>query len=94
MIAIRYTGAIVKARQRSPEISLCLVEKSAPAWPKRHGSAIRDCPLFHYSLYLLSIPNNPFTDSNKVSDGAVGSSDWYYNEKAGEFRANDKHTGL
>lgn len=38
--------------------------------------------------YLQSIPNNPYTGGNSIGDGAVGSSDWYYDEKTGVFRAN------
>lgn len=31
---------------------------------------------------------NPFTGSATVGTGPVGSSDWYYNQATGEFRAN------
>lgn len=48
-----------------------------------------------YGPYLLSIPNNPFTDTNTVTKGANDSSAWYYDDSTGEFRANDTaHTGL
>ena len=50
---------------------------------------------FPYGPYLLSIPDNPYTDTNTVTKGATDSSAWYYDEKVGTFRANDKdHTGL
>ncbi|MCP4593611.1 MAG: type II secretion system protein [bacterium] len=50
---------------------------------------------YPYGPYLLSIPNNPFTDTNTVSKGATDSSAWYYDESLGTFRPNDKaHTGL
>lgn len=39
--------------------------------------------------YIQSVPNNPYTGSNKVGDGAVGTSDWYYDEDTGQFRANN-----
>ncbi len=39
--------------------------------------------------YLRSMPNNPFTGSNTVGGGAVGTSDWFYDAGTGEFRAND-----
>jgi general secretion pathway protein G len=51
---------------------------------------------FPYGPYLLSsIPNNPYTGTNTVGDGAADSSAWYYDEDTGVFRANDAaHTGL
>lgn len=51
---------------------------------------------FPYGPYLLTaIPNNPYTDTNTVSDGAADSSAWYYDEDTGQFRANDTaHVGL
>jgi general secretion pathway protein G len=39
--------------------------------------------------YLLSIPNNPYTDTNTLGEGAEGTSAWYYDEDTGEFRANN-----
>jgi general secretion pathway protein G len=39
--------------------------------------------------YLLSIPNNPYTETNTMGAGALDSSAWYYNETTGVFRAND-----
>ncbi len=39
--------------------------------------------------YLRDIPRNPFNDLRTVTDGAVGTSGWYYNEDTGDFRAND-----
>ncbi len=42
-----------------------------------------------FGPYLLRIPPNPFTGRNRVGAGPYGSSDWYYNETTGEFRAND-----
>lgn len=38
--------------------------------------------------YLLSVPNNPFTDTNTIGSGGIGTSAWYYNPKTGQFRAN------
>ncbi|WP_432797977.1 type II secretion system protein [Poriferisphaera sp. WC338] len=39
--------------------------------------------------YLQKIPKNPYTGNNSVGDGAIGSSDWYYDESTGDFAAND-----
>lgn len=41
-----------------------------------------------YGPYLRQVPNNPFTGDNEVGEGDFGTSDWYYNENTGEFRAN------
>ncbi len=44
---------------------------------------------YPYGPYLLAIPVNPLLPSDVVSNGAVGSSGWYYDEATGEFLAND-----
>ncbi len=50
---------------------------------------------YPYGPYLLTIPNNPFTDTNTVSAGAADSSAWYYDQSIGTFRPNDTaHLGL
>lgn len=38
--------------------------------------------------YLQAIPDNPYTRSNTVGSGAVGTSDWFYDGSSGQFRAN------
>jgi len=45
-----------------------------------------------YGPYIRELPNNPLTGGKTVGSGAIGSSDWYYNETTGEFRANDSAT--
>ncbi|MFW6058974.1 MAG: prepilin-type N-terminal cleavage/methylation domain-containing protein [Phycisphaeraceae bacterium] len=42
-----------------------------------------------YGPYLRDIPANPYTATNDVGDGEVGTSAWYYNEDTGAFHAND-----
>jgi len=44
---------------------------------------------YRFGPYLHQIPDNPFTGNNVVDNGAVGASDWYYDESTGAFRAND-----
>lgn len=44
---------------------------------------------FPFGPYLLEIPINPMTGSATLGDGAVGSSDWFYDQTTGDFRAND-----
>jgi general secretion pathway protein G len=46
-------------------------------------------PDFPYGPYIREIPSNPRNALNTVTDGAVETSAWYYNESTGEFRAND-----
>ena len=43
---------------------------------------------YNLGPYLQSIPNNPYTGTHTIDDGAVGNSDWFYDEDTGEFRAN------
>lgn len=38
--------------------------------------------------YLPSIPLNPYTGGNRIGIGTAGSSDWFYDEATGAFRAN------
>ena len=43
-----------------------------------------------FGPYLLSIPNNPFSNVNTITNEVAGAGKgWYYNEATGEFRAND-----
>ena len=44
---------------------------------------------FPFGPYLRFIPQNRYTNSDTIGNGAVGSSDWYYNENTGAFHAND-----
>ena len=39
--------------------------------------------------YLLSIPNNPFTATNTLSNDNDATSAWYYNQTSGEFKSNE-----
>lgn len=43
---------------------------------------------YPYGPYIHGVPLNPATQSSDVSDGAVGTSAWYYNPATGEFLAN------
>lgn len=38
--------------------------------------------------YLQSVPNNPYTDSNDLSDSEGATTAWFYDEDTGEFKAN------
>lgn len=42
-----------------------------------------------FGPYIQNVPPNPNTGGTVVGNGAVGSSDWYYDELTGEIRAND-----
>jgi len=57
---------------------------------KPDGSTTKPCVSGYSSgPYLDAIPVNPFTGTNTVGNGPVGTSAWYYEEQRGEFRAND-----
>ncbi|UCD27945.1 MAG: hypothetical protein JSV03_12700 [Planctomycetota bacterium] len=56
---------------------------------KADGStAVIGTPGYNWGPYLQSIPNNPYTDTNTIGSGEVGTSAWYYNPQTGLFRAN------
>ncbi len=44
---------------------------------------------YDFGPYLRDMPPNSFTGGVTVGNGAIGSSDWYYDETTGDFRAND-----
>ena len=46
-------------------------------------------PGFIYGPYLRFIPRNSNTGTNTITDGAVGTSDWHYDETTGAFHGND-----
>jgi general secretion pathway protein G len=43
---------------------------------------------YNLGPYLQAIPNNPYTNTNTVGAGEIGSSAWYYDATTGTFRAN------
>ncbi len=42
-----------------------------------------------FGPYIREVPLNANSNGRVVGNGAVGASDWYYNENTGEFAAND-----
>jgi len=44
---------------------------------------------YKFGPYMMDVPKNIRSSGNTVGNGAVGSSDWYYDEESGVFRAND-----
>lgn len=46
---------------------------------------------YSFGPYLHKMPNNPFTDTVPVGDGAVGTSAWYYDEATGHIAPNDSN---
>ncbi len=53
------------------------------------NTAAVDTAGYPFGPYLHELPANPFTSGTDVSNGAVGSSAWYYDESTGHFTAND-----
>lgn len=53
------------------------------------GTDITGGPGTDFGPYLDEIPLNSFTGTRDITDGAVGTSAWYYDEATGDFRAND-----
>ncbi|MEM9346690.1 MAG: prepilin-type N-terminal cleavage/methylation domain-containing protein [Planctomycetota bacterium] len=46
-------------------------------------------PGYPLGPYLQKIPTNPYTDTVPISDGAAGTSAWYYDETTGHLAPND-----
>jgi len=82
---IRSQLQLYKMQHKDKWPALATFGKQMTAGTKADGTAGTD-----YGPYLLSIPNNPYTDTNTVTAGVADSSAWYYDEKAGTFRANNK----
>ena len=53
------------------------------------GTAAPNTPGFPFGPYMAEIPKNPFTNTNTVTNGAVETSAWYYDQNNGDFHAND-----
>mgnify|MGYP006268422347 CR=1 FL=1 len=45
-------------------------------------------PGYPFGPYLQSMPDNPATSTSTVTDGAPGTSAWFYDPDTGDFRAN------
>ena len=43
---------------------------------------------FALGPYLQSLPANPYTGGNSIGSAAPGTSDWFYDQNNGVFRAN------
>jgi len=52
-------------------------------------TAVVGTPGYPYGPYMPYIPRNPFTETVPISDGAVGTSAWYYDQTSGHIAAND-----
>lgn len=61
-----------------------------------HGTSAAKTGSFVLGPYLMTVPDNPFTNTNDVTTTASGPAKaWYYNPATGEFRTNDGvHDGL
>ena len=53
------------------------------------NTALPQTPGFPFGPYFAQMPINPNTGTSTISNGAVGASDWYFNETTGAFHAND-----
>lgn len=53
------------------------------------GNPVADGTPDAWGPYIREIPINPNTNGATVGGGNVGTSDWFYDENTGEFRAND-----
>ncbi|MEP0845152.1 MAG: prepilin-type N-terminal cleavage/methylation domain-containing protein [Phycisphaerae bacterium] len=59
-------------------------------YSKVDGTTGQPADGFNLGPYLQQVPNNPYTNTNTIGNGAVGTSAWYYDAATGTFRANDE----
>ncbi len=69
--------------------SLANFEVQITGFTDADGNTVAQGTLGAFGPYIQRLPPNPNTSSNTVGDGAVGSSDWFYDENTGAFHAND-----
>jgi type II secretory pathway pseudopilin PulG len=96
LLVLRSRAAAVRAQIQR------YAEQHGGAWPKAETFAIQmtgrtdasgsplagDSQARTFGPYLQQIPINPYTGGNLVSNGPVGSSDWFYEPRNGHFTAN------
>ncbi len=68
------------------------VDQMTKASNAQGQTAAAGTPGYSYGPYLRDMPVNPKTSGSKLGSGGVGTSDWYYDETTGDFRANDSAT--
>ena len=65
------------------------VDQMTMASDAEGNTAAIGTPGYDYGPYINQMPRNPFTDTIPISDGAVGSSAWHYDEDTGAIAPND-----
>ncbi len=73
---------------RYPELAN-FVDQLTLTSDKEGNTASVGTPGYPFGPYITQMPVNPFTDTVPVSDGAAGTSAWYYNETDGHIAPND-----
>lgn len=53
------------------------------------GNAVAPATPGAFGPYIREVPLNPNSGGNVVANTAVGTSDWFYDENTGTFKAND-----
>jgi general secretion pathway protein G len=90
---IRTQIEIYRAQHNDTPPSLAAFEdQMTQASDKLGNTAAPGSAGYDLGPYIRSVPINKFTGANTVSNGSVGSSDWYYEESTGDFRANHDAT--
>jgi general secretion pathway protein G len=72
---------------RYPTLQQFVAQMTQPTNAEGHTGSQKTAE-FNFGPYLHAIPLNPYTGKNSVTSGEVGTSDWYYDETTGLFRAN------
>lgn len=73
----------------SPPTLAKFTEQMTMASDRTGATAALGTAGYYCGPYLREIPINPNTANNTVTNGAAGTSAWYFDETNGDFRAND-----
>lgn len=80
LYASQHSGQFPGLGEFIPQMTQACADHQPPtSQPKNTG---------RHRTYLSDIPFNPYTGGNRIGNGPPGSSDWFYSESNGLFRAN------
>jgi len=86
---IRSQLGVYRQQHESFPTNISFAQQMIMASDADGNTAAVGTPGFPFGPYLRSIPVNPNTGSNSIGNGAVGTSDWYYDQATSAFHAND-----
>ena len=79
IVVPQFVSAASESRENSLKMNLFRIRQQIAVYKEQHNGNYPTLADFEDQMEL-------------ASDGAIGTSDWYYNQTTGEFRANDSAT--